>query len=357
MKYEPNPCFRKLSYRKSFCHCTGEFFWMMRGSISWQPNHQKPPNCGRRVGAMAMTAAMGRAGPNARGPGFWSLRGLRAPGLGRCKAQGLGVSRVWGPPMDWNWALDSRQIQIINTRFLNVSQVQPLESYDIYIEQRWKQRSAKCQDKNSRNSCCNGSPMIPHSLPYLDFSPRLPDTRPWRVNLSAIRLALGPSKIRPRDAIRGCMLLGSDGEILHKRKGFLHWLKVGLKLMFMLKSTIYEYLWWIWFQYASMFLKPQLSEEVAVPVSQRQALDRCLARPSKGGLLGHLFPMSSPCFSIQSPLAPGFSIVGSIQPHYILVWLVYRMKSSRIGCIVLYPILSRYQMISHLVVAYIGIII
>ena len=56
----------------------------------------RPPNwsCGRRVGAMAMTAAMGRAGPNARGPG---VRGLRAPGLGRCKAQGLGgVSSLEG---------------------------------------------------------------------------------------------------------------------------------------------------------------------------------------------------------------------------------------------------------------------
>ena len=68
-------------------------------------------------------------------------------------------------------------------------------------------------------------------------------------------------------------------------------------------------------------LKPQLSEEVAVPVSQRQALDRCLARPSKGGLLGrdggrchqvpgdskvfcHIFPMSSPCFSHSIPIGP-----------------------------------------------------
>jgi len=71
----------------------------------------RPPNwsCGRRVGAMAMTAAMGRAGPNARGPG---VRGLRAPGLGRCKAQGLGgglESRGAGGGHPWveteNWIL------------------------------------------------------------------------------------------------------------------------------------------------------------------------------------------------------------------------------------------------------------
>ena len=53
--------------------------------------------------------------------------------------------------------------------------------------------------------------------------------------------------------------------------------------MFMLKSTIYD-----GFGFNMLPCFEASAEEVAVPVSQRQALDRCLARPSKGRLLGHL---------------------------------------------------------------------
>lgn len=150
---------------------------------------------------------------------------------------GSRVSRGWGwPPMGWNWALDSRQIQIINTRFLNVSQVQPLESYDIYIEQRRKQRSAKCQDKNSRNSCCNGFPIPYHFLIFpLDF--QIQGLEGSICPQSGWPLAM---KIRPRDAIRGCMLLGFDQWWNSPQTKGFYIVDAGSKLMFMLKSTIYD---------------------------------------------------------------------------------------------------------------------
>lgn len=237
---------------------------------------------------------------------------------------GSRVSRGWGwPPMGWNWELDSRQIQIINTRFLNVSQVQPLESYDIYIDQRRKQRSAKCQDKNSRNSCCNGSPIPYHFLIFpLDF--QIQGLEGSICPQSGWPLAM---KIRPRDAIRGCMLLGFDQWWNSPQTKGFYIVDAGSKLMFMLKSTIYD-----GFGFNMHVLKPQLRKLLSQCRRDKRWID-ALHGLQRAGYL---------------------AMAGAIR-----WWFqgILPLKSSRIGCIVLYPILSRYQMISHLVVAYISIII